>query len=115
MLGREGAQRVPRDLGVVMAVVVDKAGGDGASFGVDRARCSAAQLADVDDLAALDADIAAKRRHPRAIDDQSVPDQQIIRHRFLPPRPGLPLATLSSPMECTASSGGDTPCLCGKL
>ena len=31
VLGREGAQRVPGDLRVVMAVIVDKAGGDGAA------------------------------------------------------------------------------------
>ena len=35
VLGREGAQRVPGDLRVVMAVIVDKAGGDGAALGVD--------------------------------------------------------------------------------
>jgi len=67
-----------------MAVVIDKAGGDGAAFGVDRARRSAAQPTDVDDLAVLDADIAAERRHPRAVDDQPVLDQQIIRHRCSP-------------------------------
>ncbi len=38
VLGREGAERIPGDLRVVMAVVVDKAGGDGAALGVDRAR-----------------------------------------------------------------------------
>src|SRR6516225_1080912 len=88
MFGREGAQWVPRDLSIVMAVIVDKAGGDGAAFGVDRARRGAAQLTDFDNLAVFDADIAAEGRHPRAIDDQSILDQQIIRHRFLPPRPG---------------------------
>jgi hypothetical protein len=47
-----------------MTVIVDKAGGNGAAFGVDRARCSAAQLTDFDDLAVLEADIAPERRHP---------------------------------------------------
>src|ERR1700730_9482851 len=65
-----------------MAVIVDKAGSNSAALGVDRARSGAAQLADFDDLAVLDADIAAERRHSRAIDNQSVLDQQIIRHRF---------------------------------
>ena len=37
VLGRERAQRVPGHLRVVMAVVVDKAGGDGAAVGVDGA------------------------------------------------------------------------------
>jgi hypothetical protein len=36
-----------------MAVIVDKAGGNGAAFGVDRAFRSAAQLTDVGDLAVL--------------------------------------------------------------
>src|SRR5215470_15603294 len=82
MLGREGAERVPSDLCVVMTMVVDKAGGDGAARGVHRALSGAAQLADFDDLAVLDADIAPKGRHPRAIDNQPVLDQQIVRHRF---------------------------------
>src|SRR6516164_4829009 len=96
MLGREGAQRVPGDLGIIMAVIIDKAGGDGAAIGVDRARRSAAQLTDVDDLAVLDADIAAERRHPRTVDDQSIFDQQIIRHRFLLLGPGYPSQPLSA-------------------
>ncbi len=81
VLGREGAQRVPGDLGVVMAMVVDKARGDGAAVGVDRLFGRARQFADFDDLAALDADIAAKRRHARAIDDAAVFDQEVIGHR----------------------------------
>src|SRR5262249_48587949 len=84
MLWREGAERVPGDLGVVMAVVVDKAGGDGTALGVDRAACRSAQFADFDDLAVLDADIASKSRHPRAVDNQPVLDQQIVRHRYSP-------------------------------
>src|SRR2546423_7152106 len=64
-----------------MAVIVDKARGDGTALGVDRAGCRSAQLADLDDLAVFDADIAAERGHSRAVDNQSVLDQQIIRHR----------------------------------
>src|SRR5882724_8858900 len=82
MLGREGAQRVPGDLRVVMAVIVDKAGRDGAALGVDRAPRRTAQLTDVDDPAVLDADIAPERGHPRAVDNKTIPDQQIIPHRF---------------------------------
>ena len=84
VLGRKGAQRVPGDLRVVMAVIVDKAGGDGAARGVDGLLGRAAQLADLDDLAVLDADIALERRHARAIDNEPVFDQQIIGHWFLP-------------------------------
>ena len=53
MFGRERAERVPGDLGIVMAVIIDKTGSDGATLGIDRARRSAAQLTDVDDLAVL--------------------------------------------------------------
>ncbi len=76
------AQRVPGDLRVVMAMIVDKAGGDDAAGGVDRALGRAAQLADLGDLAVFDADVALERRHARAVDDAPVLDQQIIRHRY---------------------------------
>src|SRR6266436_10366103 len=102
MLKREGAERVPGDLGVIVAVIVDKAGSNGAALGVDRAHRGAAQLADVDDLAVLDADIAAESRHSRAVDNQPVLDQQIIRHRYSPW--GGDFAP-----ECSASCRGDTP------
>ena len=57
----------------------------------------AADLADFDDLAVLDPDIAAKCRHPRAIDDAAIIDQQVIRHLGRlsrlsePPTAALPL------------------------
>ena len=82
MVAGKGAQRVPGDLRVVMAVIVDEAGGDDPAVGVDRPRGRAAQFADLDDLAVLDPDIAAEGRHPRAVDDAAVLDQQIIRHRY---------------------------------
>ena len=65
-----------------MAVIVDEAGGDCTAFGVDRACRGTAQFADLDDLAALYADIAPECRHPRAVDDPAILDQQIVRHRF---------------------------------
>ena len=67
-------------------------------------RRGAAQLADFDDLAVLDADIAAERRHPGAIDNQPVLDQQIIRHRI---PLGLPL-NRNPAGECSASGGVQT-------
>ena len=51
-------------------------------LGIDRAVRSAAQFAEVDDLAVLDTHIAAEGRHARAIDDKAILDQQVIRHRF---------------------------------
>jgi len=71
-------------LGIVVAVIVEKAGSDSAALGVDRALGGAAQLTDFDDLAVLDADIASKSRHSRAVDNQPILDQQIVRHRCSP-------------------------------
>src|ERR1700761_7691515 len=82
MLGREGAERVPGDLRVVMAVIVDKTGSDGAALGIDRLRRGTAQFADLDNLSVFDADIAAKRRHPRPVNNEPVFDQQVIGHPF---------------------------------
>src|SRR5260370_26658169 len=73
-----------------MAMVVDKAGSDGAALGIDRARGRSAQFADLDDLAVLDSDITAERRHPRAVYDPAIADQQIIPHRYFLLAPGFP-------------------------
>jgi hypothetical protein len=43
-----------------------------------------AQFADLGNLAALDADIAPKRRHARTVDNAAILDQQIVRHRHSP-------------------------------
>jgi hypothetical protein len=77
-----GAQRVPGDLRIVMAVIVDEPGRDDAAVSVDRLLGGTAQFADLDDFSVLDRDIAAERRHPRTVDDTAVADQQIIRHRY---------------------------------
>src|SRR5262249_42882008 len=82
MVGRERAQRVPGNLRVVMAMVVDKARGHSPPCCVDRPFGRPAQFAEFGNLAVLDTDIAPERRHPRAVDDAPVFDQQIIRHRF---------------------------------
>src|SRR5438067_10923646 len=92
VLGREGAERVPGDLRVVMAMIVDKAGADRAAVGVDRLRRRAGELADLGDLAVLDPDIGAEARHAGTVDDASVLDQQIIRHRLPPAQPGTAAA-----------------------
>src|SRR5205807_4296452 len=92
VLGREGAERVPGDLRVVMAMIVDKAGADRAAVGVDRLRRRAGELADLGDLAVLDPDIGAEARHAGTVDDAAVLDQQIIRHRLPPAQPGAAAA-----------------------
>src|SRR5436853_452869 len=52
-----------------------------AAFGVDRLAGCAGELAEFDDLAVLDPDIAAECWHPRAVDDAAVADQNVVRHR----------------------------------
>ena len=84
VLGGECAQRVPGNLRIVMTVIVDEPGRDGAAFSVDHAGSGATQFADLDDLAVFDADIAPKSRHSRAVDNKAVLDQQIVRHRYSP-------------------------------
>ena len=82
MVTGKGAQRVPGDLRIIMAVVVDEPRRDDPALGVDRPVGGTAQFADLGDLAVLDPDIAAETRHPRPIDDAAVLDQQIVRHRY---------------------------------
>ena len=80
MVAGERAERVPGDLRVVMAMIVDKARRDDLAAGIDGLAGGAGQFADLGDLAVLDRDIAVERRHPRAVDDPAVLDQQVIRH-----------------------------------
>src|SRR5437879_3148971 len=80
MVARERAERVPGDLRVVMAMIVDKAGRNDLTAGIDGLAGRAGELAELGDLAVLDRDVAAKRRHTRAVDDQPILDQQVIRH-----------------------------------
>ena len=85
VLRRERAQRIPRHLRVVVAVVVDETRRHRQAIGIDGARRRAVDLADFDDLAVLDAKVATEGRHPRAIDDAAVTDQQVICHLGWPP------------------------------
>src|SRR5215469_18587305 len=81
MVAGIGAQRVPGDLGVIVAMVVDKPGRHDPASGVDRPPGGTGQFADLGDLPVLDRDIAAEGRHSGAVDDAAVADQEIIRHR----------------------------------
>src|SRR5260221_8651363 len=63
-----------------MAMIVDKAGCDALPAGIDGLAGRAGELAELGDLAVLDADIAVERRHPGAVDNPAILDQQVIRH-----------------------------------
>src|SRR5712691_7228575 len=64
-----------------MAVIVDKARRDDLAAGIDGLAGRPGELAELGDLAVLDPDIAVERRHPRAVDNPAILDQQVIRHR----------------------------------
>ena len=84
VVARKRARRVPGDLRVIMAMIVDKAGRDDLPAGIDGLLCRTGQFADFDDLAVLHADIAAVGRPARAVDDAAVFYQQIIGHSRIP-------------------------------
>ena len=91
-----------------MAMIVDEAGRHHRAAGVDGARRRATEFADFDDLAVLDRDIAAEGRHPRAIDDTAIPDQQIVRHWSL----SLICPFLFAPVALPARTVAHTPGRC---
>ncbi len=96
VLRRESAQRIPRHLSIVVAMVVDETRRHREAIGIDGALRRTGDLADFDDLAVLHRNVAAKCRHPRAIDDAAITDQQVIRHLVVlpfsePPAAALPL------------------------
>src|SRR5262249_50636197 len=118
----KGAERVPGNLRVVMAVVVDKTGGDDLAADIDRLPARAGQLAHLDDLAVLDRDIAVERGHARAVDDAAGLQQDVIGHRFPPaiPRELLRIAAtitrrprlsadFSAPRPCNSRTTGPLP------
>src|SRR5689334_24659207 len=80
-----------------MAVVVDETRRHRQAVGIHSARCGSIDLADFDNLAVLHRNVAAICRHPRAIDDAAMTDQQVVRHLLSfsrviePPAAALPL------------------------
>ncbi len=96
MVAGIGAERIPGDLRVVVAVIVDKARRDDEPVGIDRTARGAGQLADLDDLPVFHRDVAAEGRATRAVDNAAVLDQQVIGH----------LGLLEFPLSRTAGEGG---------
>ena len=75
-----GADRIPEDLRVHVGVAVDEARRHDVALGVERLLRAAAEAADLGDLAVLDADVAAKARQSRTVDDHAVLDDEIECH-----------------------------------
>ena len=75
---REGAERVPGDLSVEVAMVIDEPGRDRPPVRVDGPLCRAPETANLGHLAAFDADVGVKGRHARAVDHEPVSDEQVV-------------------------------------
>ena len=84
----EGAVGVPEDLGVVVGVEVDEAGGDVEAVGVEHlARVARRDAADLGDDPVPDGDVRAIPRHTGPVEDGAAANQPIVgRHDPPPPR-----------------------------
>src|SRR5438309_10494806 len=83
MVASERAQRVPRNLRVEMAMVIDEAGRDRLTLNVDHPRRGPCQLPDLGDLAVRDRHVSPERGQAGAIDDASIFTQQVVSHHRL--------------------------------
>ena len=73
------AVRVPEKLCVVMRVQVDEAGRDMQPVGVDHTDgIGRADVANGDDAAVSDCDVASVARHPRPVKDQAILDDDVV-------------------------------------
>ena len=79
-----GAERIPHDLRVVVAVVVDEARRDDPPVGLDRLTRGPAEASELDDLSLCDTDVAVKRGTPGSVDDASILDEQVVGHLVAP-------------------------------
>ena len=72
VIAGEGAQRVPGHLRIIVAVIINEAGGDHQPVGINGAGRGIPEFADRDNFAVGDPDIAAEGGHAGAIDDRPV-------------------------------------------
>jgi hypothetical protein len=82
VIAGEGAQRVPGDLRIIVAVIIDEPGGDDKAIGINGTGCGVPEFAERDNFAVADGDVTTEGRDPGAVDDSAVFDQEIIRHRL---------------------------------
>ena len=88
MVGREGAERIPQDLGIVVAVVVDEPGRHDAPIRLDDPPRRAVEASQLDDPTARHAHVSVERGPTGAIDDATVLDQEVVGHES-PPSSGI--------------------------
>ncbi len=80
VIARVGAKRIPGNLGIVVRVVVDDAGSDHQAIRIQYLARAAIDLADLDDPAAADGDVAVKARQSGTVNNLSVLDNQVVWH-----------------------------------
>src|SRR5262249_17092107 len=107
--------RVPADLGVVMRMEVDEAGGDDQPLGINHLVGDAVwPAADLGDSPILDPHVTPEARHPRAIYNRSTLDVDVILGHVhprlgvvsqFPPDTGIKLSS-----ECTTRRSQAPPC-----
>jgi hypothetical protein len=79
-----GAQGIPRHLGVVVAVIVDEARRDDPPVRLDDLARGAPEAPQLRNLPPGHGDVAVEGGPPRAIDDASVLDEQVVTHAVAP-------------------------------
>jgi hypothetical protein len=81
---REGAERIPEDLRVVVTVVVDEPRRDDPSIGLDDTSRGSVEAPELHDLSLGHPDVTVKGGPARAVDDAAVLDQQVVGHGVAP-------------------------------
>src|SRR4029453_5550063 len=79
-----GAERIPHDLRVVVAVVVDEARRDDPPVRFDGLTRGSAEPSQLDDLSLRDADVAVEGGPAGSVDDASVLDEEVVGHLVAP-------------------------------
>ena len=79
-----GAERIPDDLRVIVAVVVDEARRDDPTIRLDDLARGAGEAPQLDDLSPGHGDVAVESGPTRAVDDASVLDEQVVSHAVAP-------------------------------
>src|SRR5262245_29998943 len=82
VIARKGTKRIPRDLGVVVRVVIDDPGRNHQASCIKHPARVSTYLSDLHNTTAADGDVAVESRYAGTIDDISVFDDQIVCHCY---------------------------------
>ena len=105
MPGRRRNQSIPTDLGIIVGVVIDKAGGDSQIRRVNNLLCAGGDFTNFSDLAIRDRDIGLDRLCAGTINHSAILNQQLVGHMFpLPVYPPV-FSTCSIVLYCSFVNG----------